>query len=339
MKINSSVFARALDTNVYDFVPGEVKIHSFSQNGCGIIRRSAVSGCQEAMRIVLSRNDADILARFHDDLVLEKTGETIKCSAGASRCSFQNITELAVPRLKMANLQSVNISLAEYKKAAGMAKKEGVQISKNGCASSNTDRSFAYRLFKNLGDIKSISAPVEVLKLLNNDERYSIFANDTFITFQLETEIVYSNLYTKLITALDDFDPKTDGMIRILEPNKFAEHLKYASAFSDLVRLNIENGEMLLTTDVVAQDPRRYSAVIPVNSNFKVYSRAVNIENLLRCIDAIYPKNADEIEIGVSKTILKFRNDTELAATAIVKMLEGEEYELEEEGGSDDGTE
>ena len=336
MLINSSVFSRALEINVYDFVPGEVRIHSFSKNGCGIIRRTAVHGCKDTMRIVLAKNDADILARFHDDLTLNKTGETIHCSSGSSRCSMQNITDQLLPKLKMANLIPVGITLEEFKKAADMAKKEGVQLSQNGCATSNSSHSYVYRLFRDLGSIRPINAPVDALKLLNSDDHYLIYANDTFITFQSQTEIVYSNLYTKLVSNLDDFNPPAEGWIKIKDPEGFVNHMKYAAAFSDLVRLTVNGDVLALATDVVAQNPRKYSAEIRIESNLSKYCKAVDIENMLKCLGAIYPGRQDSIEIGVTNRMLKMENDNELAAVAIVKMLEDEEFELKEDGGTED---
>ena len=339
MKVFSGLFERALEMNVYQFNGQKVNIMSFSKNGYGIVRKEDNPNGWESdnIRFCLKKVDADMLAKFGSELVLEMKNNTITVHCGTSKVSLQNITNIEPPNVVMKDMVSTGAKMSEFVKASGISSKLGVQLAAGGIACASEDLSFVYRNITPLAmpDL-NITIPKEAVKLLDKSKEYEIKANNSIAAFVAPGEMVYTNLMIKFDSRIITFDPKPEGWFKVKDQNEFMKHIAFIEGFSKVIKITFEKkdtfSQIVLSNNVDTQDPREYRAVVVVETNIESGSRMCSVENLKKLINAV---NTDEFMFMIDNKMIKLESESEMCYIAQVTNHEliPLKYEGEETNG------
>ncbi len=346
MKIKSSVFLRALETNFYQISGDIIKIHSFTKSGCGIIRKikNQYGKPTDGAEFILKKNDADILARFNGDLTLIKDGETIKCTYQKSTCKIQNISDMVQPKLQMADLKPVAVDMNYFRKAAGLITKEGVQITSGGIAVTDEAHSMVYRAIEEYEVPQPVNIPAEFLKYLDKTMSYELRTNGKIAVLMNASEIVYTTVYEKLAQDLSNFFPEARGYFELLGDEELKTHIQYAAMFGTLIRLAIVKKDGLkmlhVSSEWLGGSERKYEADLAVVTNIEEFSECYDAKTLLKCIGCFNFGIEKPLQIGVNDTLLRINADNELFVAVRTKTFDDVELRLigEMEADSNDGS-
>lgn len=338
MKVFSGLFTRALEMNVYQFNGKKANIVSFSTNGYGIVRKEENPNGWESdnLRFCLKKVDADMLARFGAELVLEMKNNTITVHCGTSKVSLQNITNMEPPHIVLADIIDTGASMVDFIKASGIASKLGVQMSAGGMACASEDLSFVYRNSTPLQMPElNVTVPKDVVKLLDKDKEYQIKANNTIGAFVAPGEMVYTNLLIKFDSRIASFDPQPKGWFKVKDPKEFMKHVAFIEGFSKLINFRFEKkdtfSQIVLSNNVDSQDPREYRAVVVVDTNIESGSRMCSVENFKKLINSV---KTEEFMFAIDDKMIKLSGTGEMSYIAQMTNHELEPLKyMEEENG------
>ncbi len=325
-------FGRGLENNCITIQGKKILIHSFNKDGSGLYRSEEnTAGGSEEYKFNVKQSDMAIMAKF-ETLEVKKAGGTIKCEGNGGKFSFQDIVELHEVNPNLKTLSDTGVALNVFKKAALYSGKDGtVVFMKNGVCTYCKEAEFFYKANCDVHTEERYTVPSAVMKLIEKDLEYGIYSDSgrKLIVLQKVGEIVYMPLLSNLNAGIQEgFNPQAGGFVIIKDVKELKEHLKYALAFSGIVRLTVGSNTLTVSSVILGDDPRIYTADIAVDTNIAAYSQAFSVNGINRILTVPDDINEAGQMIQLSNKLMRIDTDREFAVVAAVKTFDDVDMEL-----------
>ncbi|MCH4182972.1 MAG: hypothetical protein LKF48_07440 [Prevotella sp.] len=333
-KINGRYFKRCLDYNSIQIRNGVFSIHSWeSQQSSGIYRNEKIDTGSDSLSMFLSRKDCAILSNF-DSLDITKKENTLTAVSGVAKIRLQDASVVEQSPDIMTGTKSCNVPIDSLKKAAGFVDSKNINSSYSGILIGSkglvgTDSSLLYRYNRESDEEKMISVTPDILKMMDKDTKYELYANDKYALLKADGEIIYSALLEMKSQDVFKVNPDLKGMLK-LDPSELIRHLRIMASISTMMEISVMDSEHIkvktagMGTD--EEESRRYEAVIPAETNIKRYAMAFYTSGLIKVFDAVEPN-----VITLNSSVIKLTNGPEFAICAGLRKDSNVNIELEEE--------